>query len=216
VLSAGRGRPAGTPFGLLVPALPHVPWTECGASGVWLVGPRICWRVGGTRDIPLKALFPQGRERFELGSAGWSPVLGSDAVGGPPHCNVADEGGAQVVSRWCPDWLCVTLAGVVLELVGEVGDKLGSLCQVVAPDRIGMERCWNARKPGKRASVDRRQRCETPVEDGAHIVCGAKVASGGGRQQVTEWMLAGLGRQGGPLCGKSFGGTDFDGDALAV
>jgi hypothetical protein len=133
---------------LLVRALPDVPWTECGASCVRLAGPRICGRVGATCDVPVKALFPQGRERFELGSAGWSPVLGSDAVGGPPHCNVADEGGAQVASRWCPDWLCVTLAGVALELVGEVGDKLGSLCQVVAPDWIGMERCWNARKPG--------------------------------------------------------------------
>ena len=31
-----------------------------------LVGPRICWRVGGTRDVPVEALFPEGRERFEL------------------------------------------------------------------------------------------------------------------------------------------------------
>jgi hypothetical protein len=26
--------------------------------------------VGGTRDIPIEALFPQGRERFELASSG--------------------------------------------------------------------------------------------------------------------------------------------------
>ena len=94
VLSAGRGRPAGTPFGLLVRALSDVAWTECGVSCVWLVGTRICGRVGGTRDISVEALFPQGRERFELSSSGWSWVLGIDAVGGPPYCNVADEGGA--------------------------------------------------------------------------------------------------------------------------
>jgi hypothetical protein len=72
--------------------------------------------------MPVEALFPQGRERFELGSSGWSRVLGINAVGGPPHCDFANKGGARVVS-WCsPDRLAVTLAGVVLDLVGEVGD----------------------------------------------------------------------------------------------
>jgi hypothetical protein len=68
--------------------------------------------------------------------------LGFDAGGGAPHCDFADEGG--VSSRWCPDWLGATLAGVIVDLVGEVGDELGSLCQVVAPDGMGMERGWNA------------------------------------------------------------------------
>jgi hypothetical protein len=35
-----------------------------------------------------------------------------------------------VTSGWCPGWLGVTLAGVGLDLVGEVGDQLGSFCQV--------------------------------------------------------------------------------------
>ena len=43
-------------------------------------------------------------------------------------------------SRWYPDWLAVTSAGVALNLVGEVGDKLGSLCQVGPPKGMGMER----------------------------------------------------------------------------
>ena len=67
MLSAGRGRPARTPFGCLVRALPVVAWTECGVCCLSLVGPRICWPVGGTRDIPVEALFPQGRESFEVG-----------------------------------------------------------------------------------------------------------------------------------------------------
>ena len=49
--------------------------------------------------MPVEALFPQGRERLELASfSGWSRVLGIDAVGGPPHCDFADEGGALVAS----------------------------------------------------------------------------------------------------------------------
>ena len=92
VLSAGRGRPARRPFGFLV-------WrclSSCqrrarrqGHKGfrdvcrLSLVDPRICWQVGGMRDIPVEALFPQGRERLELASSGWSRVLRIDAVGGP-------------------------------------------------------------------------------------------------------------------------------------
>jgi hypothetical protein len=58
------------------------------------VKPCVARRIGGTGDLPVEALFPQGRERFELGSSGWLRVFGIDAVGGPPYCNVADEGGA--------------------------------------------------------------------------------------------------------------------------
>jgi hypothetical protein len=100
-----------------------------GAFRLSLAGLCICWFVGGTRDIPIEALFPEGREGFELGSSGWSWVLGIDAVGGAPHCDFADERGAQVTSLWCPGWLGVTLAGVILNLVGEVGDQVGSLAR---------------------------------------------------------------------------------------
>jgi hypothetical protein len=83
VLSAGRGRPARTPFGLSVQALPVVaPASTCAMCCQPLIGLRICRRVGGTSDIPVEALFPQGGERFEFGSSGWSRVLGIDAVGG--------------------------------------------------------------------------------------------------------------------------------------
>ena len=72
--------------------------------------------------MPVEALFPEGWKCFELGFAGWSRVLGIDAVGGPPHRDFANEGGAGVTSRRCPDWRGITLAGVVLDLLGEVGD----------------------------------------------------------------------------------------------
>jgi hypothetical protein len=131
-------------------------------------------------DMPVEALFPEGRERFELGSSGWSRVLRIDAAGGPPHRDFADEGGARVASRCSPDWRAVTLAGVGLDLVGEVGDELGSLGQVGHPDGMGVERFWNAGEPGQRTWVGRRELWEAPVEDGGHVACGREIATAGG------------------------------------
>ena len=100
-------------------------------------------------DLPVESLFPQGGGGLELASfSGGSRVLGLDAVGGSPYCDFAHEGGVRVVSRCRPKWRAISLAGVVLDLVGEVGDQLGSLRQIAAPDRIGMQRWWNARQPG--------------------------------------------------------------------
>jgi hypothetical protein len=42
------------------------------------------------------------------------------------------------------------LVGMILDLVGEVGDQLGSLCQVGPPARMAMEHSWNAREPRQR------------------------------------------------------------------
>jgi hypothetical protein len=78
--------------------------------------------VGGTRDVPVEVLFPEGRERFELGSSSWSRVLGIDAVSGAPYFDFANDGGARVACWYSPDRLRVTLAGVILNLAGEVGD----------------------------------------------------------------------------------------------
>jgi hypothetical protein len=132
--------------------------------------------------MPVESLFPQGGSCIELASSsGWSRVLGIDAVGGSPNCDFANEGGGMT-SCCSPGWRTISLAGVVLDLVGEVGDKLGSLCQVAAPNGIGMEREWNAREPGQRTWLGRRQRWEAPVEDGRHVAYGFEVTSGGGCQ----------------------------------
>ena len=201
VLSAGRGRPAWTSFGFLVRALPVVvPASRCGGRCLSLVAPCICWRVGGTRDMPVEVLFPERRERFEVGSSGWSRVLGIDAVGGAPHCDFTKEGGARVTFRCSPDWLVVALAGVVLDLAGEVGDELGSFCQVEPPDGMVMERWWNAREPGQRTWIDRRQPWEAPIEDGGHVAGSTEVASGGGCQHVAKWVLSSFGREGEQVC----------------
>jgi len=89
--------------------------------------------------MPVEALFPEGGSCFELASSGRSWVLGIDAVGGAPHGDFADEG-AGVTSRYCPNWRGITVAGAIPDLVGEVGDQLGSLRQVGPPDGMITER----------------------------------------------------------------------------
>ena len=142
VLSAGRGRPVRTLTGCFVPALAVVvPASRCGVRCLSFVKPRGACRIGGTGDMPVQALFPQGGGCLQLASSsGWSRVVGIDAVGGPPHCDFADKCGARVTSCCTPRWRANTSPGVVLDLLGEVGDELGSLCQVVAPDGMGMQR----------------------------------------------------------------------------
>jgi hypothetical protein len=95
-----------------------------------------------------------------------------------------------------PGGRAVPVAEVILDLVGEVGDQLGSLRQIGAPNRMVMQEWWNARKPGQRTRVGWRERCETPVEDGGDIVCCSEVASAGGCQQVAEWVFIGFGGEG--------------------
>jgi hypothetical protein len=104
VLSAGRGRPVRTLTWCFVPALAVVvPASRCGVRCLSFVKPRGACRIGGTRDMPVQALFPQGGGCLQLASSpGWSRVSGIDAVGGPPHCDFANEVGG-VCSRWCPD-----------------------------------------------------------------------------------------------------------------
>ena len=115
----------------------------------------------------------------------WPPPVGRGSWGLMPlaarHTNFADEGGARVTSRCSPDWRAVTLAGLVLNLAGEVGDQVGSLCQVVAPDGMVMQqRWWNAGEPGQRTWAGMRELWETPVKDGGHVAGSAEVASAGG------------------------------------
>jgi hypothetical protein len=105
----------------------------------------------------------------------------------------------------------VALAVVILHLVGDFDNKLGSLCQVASSDGIGMERLCNAWEPGKRSWVGRRERCEAPVEDCRHIVCSSKVAPGGS-QQVAEWMHSSLSRSGEQMGSKGWSGR-FSGES---
>jgi hypothetical protein len=124
VLSDRRGRPARTPFGLLVRAPPVVvPASKDGVCCLPLIGHRIYWQVGGTRDIPVEALFPQGGGCLELASSSLVAGLGNRCRW--QRARPRFPGGLPVR----PDWLGVTLAGAISDLVGEVGDQLGSFAR---------------------------------------------------------------------------------------
>jgi hypothetical protein len=122
MLATGPGRPAWTPSGCLVGALAFaVVAIMCGAScpsSLALRIPRQVLEAGGSL---VKVLLPQGRGCLELDASGWSGVPLIDAVGSPPYRDFADEGGAWVASRCGPDRLGALLAGVISNLLGEVG-----------------------------------------------------------------------------------------------
>jgi hypothetical protein len=84
---------------------------------------------------------------------------------------------------------------LILNLAGEVGDQLGSLCQVDPPDGMVLQRWWNAREPGQRTWVGRRERWEAPVQYGGHIARSSEVTSARRRLQVAEWVLSSFGRE---------------------
>ena len=109
----------------------------------------------------------------------------------------------------------MTLASVVLDLGGEVGEQLRSLRQVVAADRMSMQAGWNAGAPGQRTLVGRRERCEAPLEDGRHVVCGSEVAFAGGCQQLAEWMFTGFSCLGDQV-GSQRGPGGFGGESREV
>jgi hypothetical protein len=129
---------------------------------------------------PVEMLFPEVRERFELGSSGWPWVLGVDAIGGPPHGDFANECSARAASRQSPEWLIVGSGGEVSNLAGEVGDVLCSFGQVVTPGGIVLNRVWNVWEPGQRSCFGCRECCEAPVEDGGHVPCAREIAAAGG------------------------------------
>jgi len=153
-----------------------------------------------TRDIPIEALFPYGGGYFELGSSGWSWVAGVDAVGGPPHGDFTDDGRVRATARRRPYRLRIVLAGVAADPIGEVGNELGPLRQILTPNGMIMKLSWNAGKPGKRPRVSGYGFWEAPVQYGGHVCRGVEFATGGRCVQVEEWVLTRFGRQGEQVC----------------
>ena len=148
-----------------------------------------------------QALFPEGREHFELGSSvgrgswGLMPLAARHAAISPMRAVLGWlPGGAQIGSAspwqaWCWTWPARSAMS---------WDR----CQVVAPDGMSLQRWWNAREPGQRTWVDRRRRWEAPVEDGGHVACGFEVASASGCRAACAGVGASRfrprGRAGGP------------------
>ena len=90
-------------------------------------------------DALVEALSRFDRGSLQLWRSRGSMVAGVDAVAGPPHCDVADEGGAQLSARQCPCRLGGVVEGVAADVMGEVGDQAGSLGQVVTPFRLSLD-----------------------------------------------------------------------------
>ena len=80
-------------------------------------------------DALVEVLSPFDRSSLELCGSGGSLVVGVDAVGGPPHRDLTDEGGAQFSAGRCPCRLDGVVEGVVADVVGEFGDQLGPLAR---------------------------------------------------------------------------------------
>jgi hypothetical protein len=76
--------------------------------------------------------------------SGWSSVVGVDAVGGPPDGDFTDEPDVQVSTRRRPNRLDAVGAGVVSNVLGEVGDQLGSLSQVLPPIGVLIDPAWDS------------------------------------------------------------------------
>ena len=66
-------------------------------------------------------------------------VVRGDAIGGPPHRDFADEGGAQFSARRCPCGLGGVVEGVSSNVMGELGDQLGSLGEVDTPFGVSLD-----------------------------------------------------------------------------
>ena len=97
-------------------------------------------RVGaGMGDALLEALSPFDRISLQLFGSRGSMVVRVDAVGGPPHRDLTDEGGAQLSARRRPCRLGCFVEGVVSDVMGEVGDQVGSVGQVVTPFRLSLD-----------------------------------------------------------------------------
>jgi hypothetical protein len=98
-------------------------------------------------------------------------VLPVDRVGGPPDLDFADEGDARLTARRSPDRWRAVLVSISSDVCGEVGDQLGALGKILAPNGMIMKCFRNTGKPGKRPSISRCGLWEAPVQYGGHVSC---------------------------------------------
>jgi hypothetical protein len=81
------------------------------------------------------------------------------------------------------------------DVAGEVGDELGTLGEVVAPDRIDLESPRDARQPGQRPVIGCRSLRKSPVEDRSHVASGGEVEAAHSILEMMERMVARFGSE---------------------
>ena len=101
--------------------------------------------VASVGDPSLETSLPFGRRDLRPLRSGRAPVVRIDAVGGPPHGDFTFEDGVRGTTLRRPKELSAVAAGVMSNVVGEVGDQLGSLDQVVPPVGMIVDGLGNAR-----------------------------------------------------------------------
>ena len=91
------------------------------------------------------------------------------------------------------------------DVVGQVGNELGTLGEIVAPDRIDLQSDWDAGQPRQRPVIGCRSLRKSPVKDGGHVASGGEVTAKGSIVEVAERVVARfggeveeMGSQGGP------------------
>ena len=153
------------------------------------------WRLGRAGEVLLELLFPLVRGRIELVASGRPWVLRVDTGGSSKYSDFGDDSHARVTPRGCPGGRGVRLSGLLSNLVGQVGDELGSFGEVCSPSGIVLEVRWNLGQPGHWTWIDCRDCGESPVEDGGNVAGGGEVSSARSILQVAVRVLACFGRE---------------------
>jgi hypothetical protein len=185
--SAGHRWPVGAR--LLVPARKVTMMTLAYLRARWpLIEIEAAREFVGNSSVEV--LSPVVCSRLELRSAGCSWVVGVDAVRRTPDGHLPEQAGARAAVWECPGGCSVGSAGLFSDAVGEVGDELGTLGEVVAPDRIDLESGWDARQPWQRPVIGCRGLRKSPVEDGGHVASGGEVAALSSIVEMAERVVA--------------------------
>jgi hypothetical protein len=96
--------------------------------------------VAAAGETSVEVVLPERRGCPQLCCSGCSWVAGVDAVGGPPHRDFTDDGEVRAAARLHPHRLGFVLADLASDPVGEVGNELGPLRQILTPYGMIMKR----------------------------------------------------------------------------
>ena len=96
--------------------------------------------VAAVGNTSFEVVLPEGGRGLQLSCSCGSVVRRVDRVGGPPDLDFTDEGGARLTARRGPDRWRAVLVSVSSDMSGEVGDQLGTLGKIPAPNGMIMKR----------------------------------------------------------------------------
>jgi hypothetical protein len=117
--------------------------------------------------------------------------FGRYSVRGSPHGDFTDQGLGWLAARRHPQLGSVSLAGLATDLIGEVGDELGAVIEVPAPDRMIADHSGRAGEPGQRTGIGGCGGKKTQIQDRGLIRRCLKFAPISGYLQLVHGTLAG-------------------------